>query len=138
MTQVFTRRMTKQRQVVLQELKKLKSHPTAEELHQIVRDRLPGISIATVYRNLEILCEEGNAQKIDVAGTRRRFDGDTSNHYHVRCARCGRVDDLPIDPLPEIEEAARKNCEHRVLTHRVEVVGICPDCEHLERDAPVF
>ncbi len=135
MSEHLIRRMTKQRQVVLEELKKLRSHPTAEELHQVVRNRLPGISIATVYRNLEILCEEGHAQKIDTAGTRRRFDGDTSNHYHVRCARCGKVEDLAIEPLPEIEEAARKTCGQRVISHRVEVVAICPDCEHLESGA---
>ncbi len=77
---MFTRavhRMTNQRRVILEELKKLRSHPTAEDLHQLVRRRLPKISMATVYRNLEILCSEGLAQKMDVAGPQRRFDGDT-------------------------------------------------------------
>jgi Fur family ferric uptake transcriptional regulator len=120
--------MTEQRRVILEELKQLYSHPTAEELHRIVRRRLPRISLATVYRNLEILCDGGLAQKIDTAGAQRRFDGNTLNHYHVRCTTCGRVEDLPLRPLPMIEETARTLCGYEVVSHRVEIIGICPDC----------
>ena len=123
-----SRRMTKQRKVILEELKKVTSHPTADLLHQMVRKRLPGISIATVYRNLEILSAEGLVLKMDVAGTQRRFDGTPENHYHIRCAHCGRVDDVHIEPMWSIEEAAGKSCGYRVLSHTVEFTGICPEC----------
>ena len=83
-------RMTTQRQVILEELRKLKSHPTAGELCQIVRQRLPRISLGTVYRNLEILSRSGVVLKLDVAGLEMRFDGTVDNHYHVRCLDCGR------------------------------------------------
>jgi Fur family ferric uptake transcriptional regulator len=122
------RRMTNQRQVVLEELLKLRSHPTAEELHQLVRRRLPKISMATVYRNLEILSSEGLAQKMDMAGAQRRFDGDTSNHYHVRCVACGRVEDVDFDPIPNIEQAIGDRSAYKVLSHRLEFIGLCPDC----------
>lgn len=122
------RRMTNQRRVILEELKKLHSHPTADELYQLVRRHLPRVSIATVYRNLEILCSEGLAQKMDIPGTQRRFDGDTNNHYHVRCLVCGRVEDLHFDPIPNIEQTIRNRSEYKVLSHRLEFIGLCPAC----------
>lgn len=127
------RRMTNQRQVILEELKKLRSHPTAEQLHQLVRRRLPKISMATVYRNLEILCSEGLAQKMDMAGPQRRFDGDMSNHYHVRCVACGRVEDLDFDPIADIEQTIRDRSAYKVLSHRLEFIGLCPNCLATER-----
>ena len=126
-------RMTNQRRVILEELKKLRSHPTAEDLHQLVRRRLPKISMATVYRNLEILCSEGLAQKMDMAGPQRRFDGDTSNHYHVRCVACGRVEDVDFDPIPDIEQTIGDRSAYKVLSHRLEFIGLCPECLAKER-----
>jgi len=120
--------MTQQRQVILEELNKLTCHPTAEDLHRIVRERLPKISIATVYRNLELLSEEGMVLKMNVGGAQRRFDGTTANHYHIRCSVCGRVDDVHMPVLPSIEEAARKSSAYILLSHKVEFTGICPDC----------
>lgn len=124
-----SRRMTQQRRVILEELKRVTCHPTAEELHRLVRKKLPKISIATVYRNLEFLSDAGLVWKMDVAGTQRRFDGTTENHYHIRCSRCGRVEDVDIEPLAIIEETAKRLCGYKVLSHRVELTGICPDCD---------
>jgi len=120
--------MTQQRQVILEELNKLNCHPTAEDLHRIVREKLPKISIATVYRNLELLSEEGTVLKMNVDGAQRRFDGTTGNHYHIRCSVCGRVDDVHMDVLPTVEQAAEKSTGYTVLAHKVEFTGICPDC----------
>ena len=122
------RRMTQQRRVILEELNKLTCHPTAEELHRIVRERLPNISIATVYRNLERLSEEGMIWKMNVGGAQRRFDATTANHYHIRCSVCGRVDDLHMEVMPSIEEAARKATGYTELSHTVEFSGLCPTC----------
>lgn len=122
-------RMTTQRRVILEELMKLKSHPTAGELCQIVRHRLPRISLGTVYRNLEILSREGIIQKLDVGGVEMRFDGDTSNHYHVRCLGCGRVDDADMQLIPDIESAINAQSDFDILGHRLEFVGYCPECQ---------
>jgi len=122
------RRMTQQRKVILEELRKVTSHPTAEELHRLVRERLPRISIATVYRNLEVLADEGMVWKMDVAGTQRRFDGTTANHYHIRCRVCGRLDDVHMQLIGAIEEAAEATSGYSALSHRVEFTGICPAC----------
>lgn len=121
-------RMTTQRQVILDELKKLKSHPTAGELCQIVRRRLPRISLGTVYRNLEILSRQGMIQKLDVGGTEMRFDGTTDNHYHLRCVNCGKVADVEMDVIPGLENKVDGAAGYEVLAHRLEFMGLCPAC----------
>ena len=121
-------RITKQRQLILDELCKLKSHPTADELYYLLRKKMPRISLGTVYRNLEILSEQGFIQKLDIGGTQKRFDGDATTHYHIRCTKCGRVDDLDIPPDTNIEKQASKVTNFQILRHRLEFSGICPDC----------
>lgn len=122
-------RMTRQRQQILDQLSSVKTHPTADELYQMVRKEMPRISLGTVYRNLEILSDSGIIQKLDVGGTQKRFDADISNHAHIRCVRCGRVGDLHVHIDVDFEEEARKACDFEVLRHRLEYSGICPDCK---------
>jgi Fur family ferric uptake transcriptional regulator len=121
-------RMTTQRQVILDELKKLKTHPTAGELCQIVRRQLPRISLGTVYRNLEILSRQGIIQKLDVGGTEMRFDGTTSNHYHLRCVNCGKVADVDMEVIPDLEQKVDGAAGYQVVAHRLEFMGFCPEC----------
>ena len=93
------RRKTRQRQVILEELQAVTSHPTAVELYQLVRRRLPRVSLGTVYRNLDLLARMGLIEKKEHSGGEARFDANTAQHDHLRCVRCGRVDDLPTPPL---------------------------------------
>jgi len=122
-------RMTTQRQVILEELGKLKTHPTAGELCQIVRQRLPRISLGTVYRNLDILSREGIIQKLDVGGHEMRFDGTTDTHYHLRCLECGRVADVEMEVLEGLDNSVQEATGFEVLGHRLEFVGRCPECQ---------
>lgn len=124
-------RMTTQRKVILEELKKVTSHPTAGELCEMVRRRLPRISLGTVYRNLEILSREGIIQKLDVGGNEMRFDGDISNHYHLRCLICGRVDDADVEPIQGLDRQREGMRGYQIQGHRLEFVGICPDCQRM-------
>lgn len=123
-------RTTQQRRVILEELSKLRTHPTANEVYEIVRKRLPRISLGTVYRNLEFLSESGMIQKLEMAGTQKRFDGITENHYHVRCVKCGRVEDIPGKPISSINEALKGSTGYEILWHRLEFVGLCPRCRN--------
>lgn len=84
-------RLTTQRQIILEELEKVTSHPTANEVYDMVRKRLPRIGLGTVYRNLELMAETGIILKIEVGGTQKRFDATTHPHYHIRCISCGKV-----------------------------------------------
>jgi Fur family transcriptional regulator, ferric uptake regulator len=121
--------MTAQRRIILQELRNVRTHPTAGEIYELVRKRLPRISLGTVYRNLEILSEIGMIQKLEMAGTQKRFDGIVENHYHVRCLRCGRVDDVVANSIPMINEALAEASNYEILWHRLEFVGLCPQCK---------
>ncbi len=120
--------MTRQRRVILEELRKLDSHPTADEVYEMARGRLPRISLGTVYRNLEILSECGLIRKLELGGTQKRFDGNLRNHYHVRCIRCGSIEDVPLEPLTTIENAIRKVSDYEIIGTRLEFIGVCPRC----------
>ncbi|MDA8163242.1 MAG: transcriptional repressor [Desulfobacteraceae bacterium] len=121
-------RMTRQRGVILEELRAVKTHPTADEMYEKVKKRIPRISLATVYRNLEVLCGLGVIQKLDITGRQKRFDADTSNHYHIKCIKCGKVDDLYSARPDAIEKAVEDHRGYEVLGHRLEFEGICPKC----------
>lgn len=121
--------MTQQRRVILEELRKLKSHPTADEVYEMARRRLPRISLGTVYRNLEILSERSMIQKLEWGGTPKRFDGNVGNHYHVRCVCCGCIEDVPLEPLAALENAVRGMSDYEIIGSRLEFIGICPRCQ---------
>jgi Fur family ferric uptake transcriptional regulator len=121
--------MTPQRRVLLEELRKLKTHPTADELYEVVRRRLPHISLGTVYRNLEILSREGIIRKIELGGTQKRFDGDLEIHQHIRCTKCGRIEDLPGNSsVAQCDQDLIEQTGYEIIERRVEFIGICPDC----------
>ena len=128
MEQNLMMRNTKARKVILEELKKVTTHPSADEIYSMVRERLPRVSLGTVYRNLDMMAESGMVLKLEMAGTQRRYDGTTDNHYHVRCTMCGRVDDLPIKPLGGIESEVREASAYEISGHRLEFTGLCPAC----------
>jgi len=121
-------RVTRQRRVILEELRKMKTHPTADEVYEVVRKKLPRISLATVYRNLEMLAREGIIKKLEMGGGPKRFDGDIKPHHHICCIRCGRVDDIYVDiPFP-ITDNVRKATPYKIIGYRFELVGLCPKC----------
>lgn len=103
-------------------------HPTAYEVYHMVRKRLPHIALGTVYRNLDFLARSGLIKQVEVKGGQKRFDGNPSPHYHIRCIRCGRVDDLHIPNRNGLEEAAATACDYKILGHYVEFSGICSQC----------
>lgn len=120
-------RLSKQRKVILEELRKVTSHPTADEVYDIVRKIIPRISLGTVYRNLEFLCSKGLAQKVGPAGSQKRFDGNAMPHPHIRCRTCGKVQDVHVhfEP-PTLNESDRLGYE--IESCNVEFVGVCPKC----------
>ena len=123
-------RSSRQRRVILEALRDTTSHPTADEIYAVVQAEMPMISLGTVYRNLEILTEMGEVQKFEFAGVRRRYDGCTSRHLHVRCDGCGRVSDVDGASVPELGQVfpSELKTEFKVTGLRLELTGICPDC----------
>ena len=128
-------RMTRQRQIILEELRKVDTHPSADEVYETVRKRLPRISLGTVYRNLEILSELGEIQKLELGGDLKRFDRKPNKHYHIRCMNCGRVDDAPIAPLNQVEDELYGATVYTIIGHRLEFEGLCPQCSKTSETA---
>ncbi len=127
------RRMTRQRKVILEELRAAHDHPTADEIYQRVRRKLPRISLGTVYRNLQTLASDGQVRTLS-DGDRTRYDGALHEHCHVRCALCGRVADVPAQTLATGPGASG---DFRILGYKVEFVGICRQCERQGKEVDI-
>ena len=121
--------MTRQRMVILEELKKIKTHPTADEVYEQARQRLPRISLGTVYRNLEVLSGCGLIQKLELGGTQKRYDGNVGNHQHIRCVRCGCIEDVWLEIPATIKNALHEACDYEIIGIRLEYIGVCPGCK---------
>ena len=121
-------RMTPQRRVILDCLQRERLHPTADEVFQMVRKDMPRISLGTVYRNLESLCERGLITR-NLGGGQRRYESKVSTHYHVRCVDCGSLEDLLLEPFEFPDDFLRKNTNYQILGHMLEFQGVCPDCQ---------
>ncbi len=120
-------RLSRQRETILTELCKVKTHPTADEVYEMVRKIMPRISLGTVYRNLDFLSNQGVVLRLGGAGTQKRFDGNPVPHPHLRCSVCGRVEDVeyPLS-LPELPDG--ETMGYTDLRCDVEFVGVCPQC----------
>lgn len=121
-------RMTKQRRLILEVLRENNVHPTADVVYELVRKRMPRISLGTVYRNLEILTALGEIQTLELSGSQKRYDGNACKHYHIRCLHCGVVDDAPIAPFAQLEDKLYNATVFTILGHRLEFLGLCPAC----------
>ena len=122
-------RMTHQREIILEELRRSVTHPTADELYERIKKKLPRISLATVYRNLEILSEAGVIKKLEISGRQKRFDWNPVDHDHVFCTRCHRVDNIPTTPSPSLSIDSEQRKGYRINGIRIEFYGLCPNCQ---------
>ncbi|MFN2166725.1 MAG: transcriptional repressor, partial [Anaerolineae bacterium] len=127
-----SRRSTPQRRIILEELCGLKTHPTATELYEIVRKRLPRISLGTVYRNLEVLAQDGRVCKLETSGAEARFDATMTPHYHIRCQECGKVRDWHGELPGDVAPYPREMVGFLVRGHRLEFYGICGECRRAQ------
>ena len=128
-------RKTKQREAILKVLRATSLHPTADWIYNEVRKQIPNISLGTVYRNLRVLHECGEIAEIDLGSTSSRFNGNSANHYHFRCEKCGRVSDIdePVDA--EINERIARKTGFKISGHWLEFRGLCKECQKGRRVA---
>lgn len=106
-----------------------KDHPTADAVYTTIREEFPNISLGTVYRNLNLLVELGEIQKLTCGDGKDHFDADTSPHYHFVCNHCGSVLDLPMAPLCNVTEKAQECCPGEIDTHVIYFYGTCAECK---------
>ena len=124
-------RHSRQRQLVFAYLRATTRHPTAAAIHADLRHRLPRLSLGTVYRNLEILRQQGLVQVLAGNGRETRYDARLVPHAHFFCRRCQRVEDLPLTRELTRAMPALARPGGRVEDVRVELTGLCPPCRRI-------
>lgn len=118
---------SKQREIILETLRSTNTHPTANWIYEKVREKIPRISLGTVYRNLSALADNGDILKIEIGDGFDRFDGDIAPHLHLYCKKCEKIFDrkLECDYIAEIAE----KCAFTTETSVYVAYGICENCK---------
>ena len=116
-----------QRTRILEYLKSIKTHPTAEKVYAAVRKDIPTISLGTVYRNLNKMADGHEIHRLEVCGE-YHFDADMAYHQHCVCKKCGRILDFFDE---EISKCAIKRLGRGFDAECVHIIfhGICKDCK---------
>lgn len=119
---------SKQRDLIKAFLMGRKDHPTADIIYMNVRQQLPNISLGTVYRNLTLLADIGEIQRLRVGDGVDHFDADISPHYHFVCTECGSVVDLQMDNIDSINNIAGAGFDGKIAGHVTYFYGTCGNC----------
>lgn len=119
---------SRQRESIKEYLNSTDTHPTADAVYLKVKEDFPNISLGTVYRNLNLLADIGEAVKITTPYGGDRFDGCTAPHYHFCCTNCGSVIDLDLEELRFVNEAANQNFDGVIKNHSMMFYGTCGAC----------
>ncbi len=122
-------RNTVQRRIVLNAVRSLPIHPTAEEIYSHVAEEHPNISKGTIYRNLNLLADQGEVLRVRIPDGADRYDYKTERHYHVRCIRCGRVFDVDMPCREDILEGITDSHGFIFTDFDIVFTGVCPDCQ---------
>lgn len=119
---------SRQRERIYELLLNTGIHPTASWIYDQVKKEFPDLSMGTVYRNLNILIEQGLVRKIDFGSTFDRYDANTAPHYHFICERCGSITDLAIPRDNSLHQRVESDTNLKVKRHRIEFFGLCEKC----------
>lgn len=119
---------SKQREMIKSFLMTRHDHPTADVVYMNVRRQNPNISLGTVYRNLSLLADIGEIQRLRLGDGTDHFDADTSEHYHFICTKCGSVIDLKMESIEGIKDIAGANFDGTIDGHVTYFYGTCGDC----------
>ncbi len=124
---------TPQRLAVFKALARSDEHPTAEMLYKEIRQDFPTLSLATVYKTLEMLTSAGIISQLEAHGGGKRYDANTRPHCHLVCEVCGRMDDLNDDVidsewLPRIVERSINSSGFEIDRPELCLFGRCTDC----------
>lgn len=123
-----TLKHSKQRDALLSLLQNVKNHPTAEWLHQELKKEFPNIGIATVYRNLNLLAEQGKIWRLECSVGSEHYDGNTRRHYHFICRSCSEITDIMLSDQLSLNELAEENNGLKVEEHSLFFYGLCKKC----------
>ncbi len=119
---------SKQRAEILKTVTENRIHPTADTVYTLMREKMPDISLGTVYRNLNLLAENGDIRKIPVPNGSDRFDSRMNPHEHMICTECGEVFDIDMDIMSNVKPLADREHNFDVSSCSLTVYGICAKC----------
>ena len=117
---------SRQRELILETVQRSDDHPTADTIYTRVRAQDPKVSLGTVYRNLNLLCENGQLLKVPIPGASDRFDHTLGDHAHAYCEVCGSVTDAEVDEKQVMKLV--KNQKGYVQDCAVVLIGVCEVC----------
>ena len=122
----------RKRDAILQCVRSTTAHPSADWVFEHVKEQVPDISLATVYRNLALFKEQGLIRSLGTVNGVERFDGNVGPHVHFICTQCGDVQDLPEISVPEeLNSAVAQSSGGRVDSCQLSFTGICGECRKL-------
>lgn len=119
---------SKQREAIKTYLFMHRTHPTAETIYTDLKNEFPNISLGTVYRNLSLLADIGEIQKLHIDNGADRFDGNLSPHYHAICKTCGKVNDIMLENTDFINQLADFHYNGTIEEHQIYFYGQCSEC----------
>ncbi|GEK90862.1 Fur family transcriptional regulator [Alkalibacterium kapii] len=122
-------RITPQRHAILEYLIDMDTHPTADEIYKALEKDFPKMSVATVYNNLRLFTQMNLVKEMNFGDHSSRFDFASNEHYHAICTQCGKIEDIYYPGLDDLEEVTSSLTGYDVQSHRLEIFGLCPDCQ---------
>ena len=126
--------LTVQRVDILRAVLERDDHPTADQVYESVKERIPGLSRTTVYRVLEKLVEWGVLRRLHHPGASVRFDGRVHRHHHLVCRVCGCVIDFENAGFDELRLPPRLRQGFQIEDYSVHFTGLCAECKAKSRD----
>lgn len=123
-------RITPQRHAILNYLMETMGHPTADEIYRALESKFPSMSVATVYNNLKMFIEAGMVHELTYGDNASRYDANISEHYHIICEKCGKIEDFSYPYLDDVERHAALETGFEVHGHRMELHGVCKACSN--------
>ena len=122
-------KVTPQRLAIYNMLAATKSHPNAEMIFNDLQVMYPTMSLATVYKTMEILQEIGLVQILNTGEDSFRYDADTSDHPHVRCMKCGQVEDIENIDYRDFLQQVAQGTNYELMGQQFYFYGVCPACK---------
>jgi len=125
------RRNSSRRNLILEHLQGVDRFLSSQEIHKQLKSRGESLGLATVYRQLEILVDEGQLDSIVSPQGEKLFRHcgvDESHHHHIICRKCGMTRQIEISEVEEMAELAAKRYKFTEVTHNLEIFGLCEKC----------